>query len=237
MSNFDSGGGSEDPWEDRGELAWSEFDWERYLRDQEESVRRFLSLYEAARHRADRIDWVADKMGWDTAEWSDGEEEASDSEEAAGDSEEPEPSPAAGETDAVYTVHRDPVYIATKAIVLSLVASWRKLAREPDRVPSALALGLLASLHRAEECAVEAVHALDFGDFALAATFLKRALAALNEALALLGADEALRHRHVAAWREGALPRCFDLREIWLRVIAECRHALEHPVEDEGEQG
>jgi hypothetical protein len=37
----------------------------------------------------------------------------------------------------------------------------------------------------------------------------------------------------VGPWRDGALPRMFDLREIWLRVIAECRDELDRPVDEE----
>ena len=58
MSNFESDGGSEGPWDDRGELAWTEFDWERYLRGQDEAVLRYLRHYEAARGKDDRIDAV-----------------------------------------------------------------------------------------------------------------------------------------------------------------------------------
>jgi hypothetical protein len=35
------------------------------------------------------------------------------------------------------------------------------------------------------------------------------------------------------AYREETLPRLFDLREIWLRVIAECREELDRPVDEE----
>jgi hypothetical protein len=36
----------------------------------------------------------------------------------------------------------------------------------------------------------------------------------------------------VAAYREDALPRLFDLREIWLRIIHECREELNRPVDE-----
>ena len=56
MSNSNPDGSPEHEWDERGELAWNEFDWERYLREQDEAIGRYLSHYEACRHSADRID-------------------------------------------------------------------------------------------------------------------------------------------------------------------------------------
>jgi hypothetical protein len=222
MSNFDSAGGSENQWEDRGELAWNEFDWERYLREQEESIRRYLSFYEAAKDRLDRIDYVAEKMDWSTAGWTDDEDAAPDAEIEFNE-------------DDIYTLHKNPIYIATKAIYGSLQRSWQKLALDPAKVPQPAAVALLASLHRGEEQAVAAIHALDFGDFAMAVSLFKRALTGLNGSLAIINDEALCPHRHVAAWREDALPRFFDLREVWLRIISECRQELSRPVEEEDE--
>jgi hypothetical protein len=226
MSNFDSDGASENQWEDRGELAWNEFDWERYLRDQEETIGRYLSFYESAKGRPDRIDYVAEKMDWGAPVWAEDE----DDEESA-----EEPTSAADEADDVYTLHKNPIYVATKAIYSSLFRSWLKSAADPAKVPQAMGVAMLASLHRGQEQAVEAIHALDFGDYAMAVSLFKRALAALNGSIAVLNDDRGLAYRHVAAWREDAMPRFFDLREIWLRVIAECREELNRPVEEDGE--
>lgn len=222
MSNFDSDGGAESQWEDRGDLVWNEFDWERYLRGQEESVQRYVQHYEAARSRPDRIDWVAEQMGWGAAGWTEDEEHA-ETDAGAGDDED----------DEVYTLHKNPIYVATKAIYASLFRTGEKLAGDPARMPQSAAVALLMSLHRGEEQAVEAIHALDFGDYAMAVSLFKRALVALNGSLAVLSEPGLLDHRSVAVWREDALPRLFDLREIWLRVIAECRDELERPAEEE----
>jgi hypothetical protein len=59
----------------------------------------------------------------------------------------------------------------------------------------------------------------------------------LNGTLALLNSDEASLHPTVVAFREHALPRVFDLREIWLRVINECRDELERPEDNEDDEG
>lgn len=224
MSNFDSDGGSENQWDDRGDLAWNEFDWERYLRDRDEAISRYLRFYEACKD-ANRIDWVAEKMNWGQDDWS--EDDSLDSSEEENDETSAE--------DDVYTLHKNPIFISSKAIYLSLNRSWLDLAADGAKVPQPIAVALLASLHRGEEQAVQAIHALDFGDYAMAVSLFKRALSALNDSLALVNNEGAYRHRAVEAWREEALPRFFDLREIWLRVMAECRDELERPTDDDEE--
>ena len=229
MDNFDSDAVPENEWDDRGELAWNEFDWERYFREQDESLHRYLGFYEAFRDRPDRIDRVAEQMGWELPD--DGADEVA--EDAAKEAE-AEETPDFAEEDEVYTLHKNPVFVATKAIYLSLKRPWELAATEAGKVATPIALAYLASLHRGEEQAVQAIHALDFGDYAMAISLFKRALSALNQSLALVqgdgaaGASSALRR-----YREDALPRLFDIREIWLRVINECRSELSRPVDEE----
>ncbi|MFZ9837941.1 MAG: hypothetical protein ACO3JJ_05390 [Opitutaceae bacterium] len=219
MSNSDSGETGDEHWEERGELAWNEFDWERYLRGQEGAIVRYLHLYDEAGERPDRIDHVAERMDWGAEDWT--------SEEGGDGSNE-----TAEEDDEVYTLHKNPIYIATRALYLSLTRSWEALAAEDLQVPQANAVRLLVRLHRGEAEAVEAIHALDFGDYALAVTLFKRALATLNGLLAEMQAP-VLGGGRAAAWRAMALPRVFDLREIWLRVIAECRDEVERLGDEE----
>jgi hypothetical protein len=228
MSNFDSDGAQENEWEDRGDLAWNEFDWERYLREQDEAVHRYLGFYEACKNSTDRIDDVAELMNWG----SNGAEEQAESEnEEPGEDDEDSADFANGSD--VYTLHKNPIFISTKALYLSLRRHWELAACDNSKVPQPLALALLSSLHRGEEQAVQAIHALDFGDYAMAISLFKRALSALNGTLALLNDNSAVAHRTVASYRESALPRLFDLREIWLRVVHECREELERPIDGE----
>src|SRR4051812_7035601 len=158
MSNFDSDGGPDSEWDERGDLVWNEFDWERYLREQDESIHRYLRFYEGAKDSTDRIDEVAEKMGWGQDDWS--EEAETENDESDDDEEE-----FSAEPD-VYTLHKNPIFISTKAIYLGLNRSWQTLASSDAKVPLPLAVTLLASLHRGEENAVQAIHALDFGDYA-----------------------------------------------------------------------
>lgn len=230
MSDYDPESGPENEWEERGELAWNEFDWERYLREQDDVIHRYLGFYEAFRNAPNRIDAVAEQMGWGQGDWS----ESGEAEEATEPAEDEDAADATefGEAE-IYTLHKNPIFVATKAIYLGIKRQWELSAGDASKVPPRLALALLASLHRGEEQAVQAIHALDFGDFAMSVSLFKRALSALNESLTLLNSAEATKHPAVMTYREQTLPRLFDLREVWLRVIAECREELDRPVDEE----
>lgn len=230
MSDFDSDGGPDNEWDERGDLAWNEFDWERYLREQDEAVHRYLGFYEACKETTDRIDAVAELMNWGSARADQNNRAgAADGDDSDGTDDEED----FEDGEDVYTLHKNPIFVSTKALYLSLGRTWELAAGDNAKVPQPVALAVLSSLHRGEEQATQAIHALDFGDYAMAISLFKRALSALNGTLALLNDEQALSHRVVAAYRENALPRIFDLREIWLRVVHECREELERPSEGE----
>lgn len=226
MSNQNSEGPSDHEWEDRGELAWNEFDWEHYLREQDDVIVRYLANYDQLSSSADRLDEVAHRMGWDQEDWStDGEFEPIEGTEAATSEADTEP----------YTLHKNPIFVATKAIYLGLTREWERLADSPAHVPQKLALAFHSSLHRGEELAVLGIQALDFGDYAMAISLFKRALRELNTSLSLINLDETA-PTALAAYRDDAMPRLFDLREIWLRVMGECREELEHPTAEDDDE-
>ena len=233
MSNFDPDGPSENEWEDRGDLAWNEFDWEHYLRDQDDVLHRYLAFYEQLKGNPERLDEAAHLMGWDKEGWSsdspDDDDDVSSGNDLAGDDRldgaDAEPDP--------YTVQKNPVFIATKAIYLSLRRAWERIATDGDRVPQTLALAFQTSLYRGEEQAVLGIHALDFGDYAMAISLFKRALREMNVSFSLLDDKVTAHSRSLAGFRQDATPRLFDLREIWLRVMNECRQELERPAESE----
>ncbi len=216
MTNSESDGLFENDWEDRGELAWTEADWMKYLGEQETAVGEYLRHYDQLGAAADRIDEVARRMGWELAA------PATEAEEAAAEAEADEV--FAGDWDP-YTLHRNPVYISSRALYLSLIAHWERVAAQPDRVPPALGITLQALLYRGNEQVLQAVQALEMGDYTLAVCLFKRALQVLNQTFARLGQPDVAATPLALRFREYALPRLFDLREIWLRVMNECRQS------------
>jgi hypothetical protein len=224
MTNQDSDGMFENDWEERRELSWTEADWETYLAEHETAVRDYLKHYEQLPEATDRIDEVARRMGWDmqAPDFDAGLDTPTDGDDA-------EDTPGFEEDFDLYTVHRNPVHIATKALYLSLIANWERVAAHPERIHPAQAIGVLGALYRGREHALQAVQSLDMGDYALAICFFKRALRELNDTLARLASDSDRSGDLVARYREFATPRLFDLREIWLRVMAECRNADQGP--------
>lgn len=227
MSDPESDGLFENDWNEAGDVAWNEFDWEKYLRAQDDILHRYLARYESLKNHPDRIDEAARRMGWDVEGDADGRDDDMDGADQTAAS--------AGDDDLdPYTLHKNPVFVATRAIYLSLKRGWERIADDPGKVPQPVALSLQSSLYRGEEHALLGIHALDFGDYAMAVSLFKRALDELNRSLALANGPATGANRHFAAWRDDALPRLFDLREIWLRVMAECREELERRVEDTG---
>ncbi|MCU0792994.1 MAG: hypothetical protein MUE42_09130 [Opitutaceae bacterium] len=236
MGNTNSENPSDNEWDDRGELVWNEFDWERYLRQQDEIALRYLGFYEQLRHKSERLDEAARLMGWSVDDWTadgtlDGSEDRDD------DEDDDEPTEVdLGDEGEPYTLHKNPIYIASRALFLSLKRSWEQLADTEDRIPRKLAMTYYAALLRTEDQAMQAISALDFGDYAMAIALFKRALRELNTTFALLATDEEAESGALAHYRTLARPRLFDLREVWLRVMGECRAELARPSSEDDDE-
>lgn len=236
MGNTNSNNPSDNEWEDRGELIWNEFDWERYLREQDEVVLRYLAFYEQLRKDPERLDEAARLMGWGVEEWtSEGVGDGADDDEDDDEDEEEATEVDLSDTDEPYTLHKNPIHVATRALFLSLKRTWEQTADDAAKVPQKLALAHHAALLRTEDQAMQAVAALDFGDYAMAISLFKRALRELNFTLATLEFEACTFSRALTRYREDALPRLFDLREVWLRVMGECRTELAQPSDEPDE--
>ncbi|KXU36516.1 hypothetical protein AXK11_03935 [Cephaloticoccus primus] len=281
MSDFEADGFYDDDWSECGELSWNEFDWERYLRVQDEGLHRYLAIYESVLTHPRRIDEVARQLGW--GEWEgheiDLQDEAADTEAKQGDDATaaptvtlppvvlakttpaeaakaapsvaaslpsavlsvtvPQPAPlrSTGEPShqfgsdfEVYTLHKNPVYVATRALYLRLRRNWELLAASPESIPLKIALPYLSSLHAGETHALQAIQAVEFGDYAMSVCLFKRALAALNQSLGLLAKADTEAAKNYA---ESMRISLFDLREIWLRVSQDSREEFNYWLHDD----
>jgi hypothetical protein len=231
MSTHDFENFSDGEWDDRGELAWNEFDWQQYLKQNEKEIARFLALYHQHKARPEHLDEVAHLMGWDDQEWAPGEEDAAETKTASAN---PPPAeldlPDLAEEDFddaadTYTIHKHPVFIATRGLYQHLYLAWEHfLANGNDlSVNPSLAWKFAASLHAGELNSVMAIHALDLGDFTLTICHLKNALSAVNHSLSMLQMLPLANNSYRAQFFREVQTALFDLREIWLRVMNDCR--------------
>lgn len=216
MSIFDQEGFSENDWEDQEDLLWNEYDWQKFLKKNEQDIARFLALYIKLQFKPNHLDEIALRLGWDKEDWAAGE---SSSSSAVGLEE------ADSEPMAPLTIHRHPAYIVTRGIMHHLLKSWEYLLeKNPKMLEPVVVWNFLRTLQTAELNAIIAIHAIDFGDYNLCICHLKNGLSALNNALA--------RVQHLLQKEGVIIPKpfvettriaLFDLREMWLRVIQECR--------------
>ena len=208
-------------WDDAGEIAWGEAEWQKYLRDSDTEITRFITVYNGVIERPDRLDEAAHLMGWDREDWAIGDEEEE------GVEEEGQPSGVEPfDANAPYTIHRHPVYIATTALYLHARRNWEHfLSMASSKTDSQFVWQYASSLRDGEMHASLGVQCLDLGDNQLAVCHFKQAHSALNETL---GMNSRLSDLHtqlpsLSKYQEDIRKRLLDLREIWLRVIQECR--------------
>lgn len=226
MSQFNYDGFSEGDWDEREEFAWSEKDWQQYLQSHHSEVNRFQRIYNTLKEEPGHIDEVAHLMGWDREDWSLTGEEDDDDDATDANADARQEGPEEEDLDP-YTLHRHPVYIFTHGLYQNLRQGFEQLMQEaPHLLDAASAWNFANSLHRGEMNAIMALQSQDLGDFALTVCHLKNALSALNQSLATLQAMPARRSLTVDIFRRDATIRLFDLREVWLRVMGDCRDEI-----------
>jgi hypothetical protein len=221
MSQYDFESNYDGDWDDGGEIAWNEADWQRYLRDSDKEISRFIAVYNSVREKTDRLDEAAHLMGWDNDDWSVIEDELGFAEESAlNDQEEDE---ACTDSDP-YTIHKHPVYISTTALYVYLRASWEHLMRNNRVQPQAnLVWSYCASLADGERHSLLGAQSLDLGDYQLAVCHFKKSHSALNESLRLNRLFEHHNTKIRSDYLEETSLRMHDIREVWLRVMQDCR--------------
>lgn len=221
MSQYEFEGSNEGDWDDTGDLAWNESDWQVFLRNSDKEVVRFMTAYNQVKGQDDRLDAAASLMGWHRDDWSSTDELEFDENDL------PVLKPLDPEeinSMDPYTIHRHPIYITSNALFSYLRASWEQLMRKNDHPTSPdLVWGYSVSLSDAEKHCIMAANCLDLGDFLLAVCHFKKAHSALNESMRINHLFLHHSRKKLASYFKETNMRMHDLREIWLRVMNDCR--------------
>ncbi|MGA0133798.1 MAG: hypothetical protein ACO3ND_05530 [Opitutales bacterium] len=198
--------------EGSGNAPWNESDWSGYLRGNDLEVGRFLSYYHEVRKLPDRLDLSARRMGWENADWAPSEGLVED----APDDSEPSELP--------YCIHQHPVYVVSRALGMELAGTFRTFCEKAGHAMTPRQAGdIMHAFCEAQHEMVMAVNATDTGDPALALVHMKRALVAINQAIGLVSAIASDARMSAAEEAETIESVLFDLREVCLRVMADCR--------------
>lgn len=225
MTNYNFEGQPDGDWDDRGNISWSELDWQQFLSRREKEVAKMLHLYnECPTDSVERLDWVARQMGWDSEDWSvsdfiEGEDDPDDDGERwKGEAEGSE----SIDSDP-YTLHRHPVFVVCSGLFLHLRYIWRQVITEKNEaVDSLRSWDFGECLNEAEKHTLVAMQCMDMGDFLLCVVHMKRSLRGINLAMSLLPELITLASGNDTL-QEMLYTRLFDLREVCLRVIHDCR--------------
>ncbi|MCH2155662.1 MAG: hypothetical protein MK080_06635 [Opitutales bacterium] len=231
MAEFESDSFFEGEWDDKGDLAWNEFDWAQYLGRCDKEVARFQKIYQRLTDNPERVDEAAKQMGWDQEDWSANPDESETAEPenfskpSLDLSSSEEPSELTPEDVDPYSAQKHPVFVVSRALVRDIDALHQGIIRRPEIVvPADLIWDAAKATKDIELNVALAVNMLDLGDFALGICYFKHAFRCLNQLLSTTGRiPEFLPDRLSHPFSEEVTMRLFDLREVWLRVINECR--------------
>ncbi|MEO0796479.1 MAG: hypothetical protein AAFX93_15020 [Verrucomicrobiota bacterium] len=219
MSAFDFDNSSDGDWDNSEELTWNEFDWQRYLKQNEKEIGEFLGHYHRLKHKPGHLDEIAQLMKWESDDWG-----GTDFEDSEDDFEAEEKEAESPDFDDPYSVHKHPVYIVSHGLYQHLFQCWEHFLGQTKGSVDAVMGGRFAhSLHVGEFNAVMGINALDMGDFNLAICHLKNGLGAINHTMAVLQELRTDNPRLLHAFQAEVLQVLFDLRDLWLRVMHDCR--------------
>ena len=200
--------------------CWDEYDWERFLQDQERRTEKYMGLIEKYMDHPERDEIIAREMGWthliggENRDWEE-EVESTFAAATAGDGEEP-----ADDTPACFGFERHPLYresIAFSAELDEMFAGTEEKVREH---PAVMELNSQAMLAAAKLAA--ALNDDDIDELGMSIAYLKRALRALTVALdsaMQIQTDALIDARHFALLRE----RIFSIRDGIVTKMGEYR--------------
>ncbi len=167
---------------DEPEKIWDEYDWERFLQQQDRKTEKYMELLERFIDDPNRDQIIAREMGWyhlldkDGEKWAESVDSLFD-EEFEEDMEDAEASAENGEEDG-YEVH--PLYQASFALTIWIDQLFEELGDAQNK-PSAVKLSTHSAVASAKLAA--ALSDDDVDEIGMTIAYLKRALKAVMTAL------------------------------------------------------
>lgn len=209
------------------EKVWDEYDWERFLQQQDRKTERYMELLEKYIDDPDRDQIIAREMGWpspvesDEFEWNEISFEADEEEngfEASAEETEEE------ESSAPESFELHPLYQASFALTVWLDQIFDEMG-DVQNTPSAVKLATNSAVASSKLAA--ALSDDDVEELGMTIAYLKRALKAITNAIdaSLIFAEEAALssrrrrqlHARLFQVRDGIIELMGDYRGEWRR--------------------
>ena len=199
---------------------WDEYDWERFLQQQEQRTERYMELLEKYIDHPQRDELIAREMGWthllsgESRDWED-EVDADFEKEHSPDSDD-----AAAQQDLTFSFERHPLYAQTVALGADLDEIFRAMPVAAQEHPAAVTIRSQATLAAAKLAA--ALNDDDVDELGMSIAYLKRALHALT--ISLEAALQLQSHQLLGqAQFERVRDRLFEIRNGIVTSMGELR--------------
>lgn len=209
-----------------GERVWDEYDWERFLQQQDQKTERYMELLEKYYDDPNRDALIAKEMGWhhlldeNGRDWGEDLDALFSREVGQFQGDEAEPDNATADPDTPERHH--PLYQQASALAVSIEGLFAsREGREPKPLPPTAAK--LAS--NATLASVKLAAALsddDIDELGMTIAYLKRALKAITVALDAAGQCEAERLLDAKTIEE-LRARIFGIRDGVVALMGEYR--------------
>ncbi|MEO6741609.1 MAG: hypothetical protein ABIP20_15295 [Chthoniobacteraceae bacterium] len=166
--------------EENPDKSWDEYDWERFLQEQERRTEKYMGLIEKYMDHPDRDSIIAREMGWthliggQTRDWEE-EVESSFADAVSGDEEEPSEEPV------TFGFERHPLYRQTIAFSAELDEMFVRVDEKVREHQAAITLRDETTLAAAKLAA--ALNDDDIDELGMSIAYLKRGLRALTASL------------------------------------------------------
>jgi len=200
------------------EKVWDEYDWERFLREQDLRTERYLELLEKFADHPERDALIAREMGWvdldgdEEGLWEDFEEEDVDEEFRQGEWE--------GLEEAADQAEVHPLYQASFELTIWLEEALEARGRSAASHPAAIELSHQASIMGGKLAA--ALSDPGSAELGMTIAYLKRALRAVN--LGLNAYAELRREKVFGRTRDRRLrEQLFEVRDAIVSLMGEVR--------------